>query len=353
MTILFAILLFSLVIFVHELGHFVAAKLSGVQVNEFSMFMGPALVKWKRGETQYSIRCIPLGGYCAMEGEDEDTDNPRSFQKASRWKRLVILVAGCFMNFVVALLLMVIVYLPIKETVVPVIDSFESYATVNHENGLQVGDEFVKLDGERIYVRGDISQILALNPGDTHDVVVKRDGKTVELNDFLMETHPVTLEDGSTAQMYGMVFSVEKLDLLDRIDLGWRQFLNSGRLVRMSLQMLLSGKAGVKDLTGPVGIVSAMSQTASASESALDAVLNLLFFAGFLSTNLGIFNLLPIPATDGGRVFALVVVAAIEKITKKKVNPKYEAYIHGIGMVLLMALLIFVVFKDVFMIFKG
>lgn len=353
MTILFAILLFSLVIFVHELGHFVAAKLSGVQVNEFAIFMGPALVKWKRGETQYSIRCIPLGGYCAMEGEDEDTDNPRSFLKAAWWKRLFILLAGCFMNFVTALLLMVIVYLPVKETVVPVIESFESYATINGENGLREGDEIVELDGERVYVRGDINQILALNPGDTHDVVVRRDGKTVKLDNFLMQTHPVILEDGSTAQMYGMVFSVEQLGLLDRLDLGWRQFLNSGRLVRMSLQMLLSGKAGVKDLTGPVGIVSAMSQTASASESALDAVLNLLFFGAFLSTNLGIFNLLPIPALDGGRSFALLIITAIEKITKKKVNPKYEAYIHGIGMVLLMALLIFVVFKDIFTIFKG
>ena len=353
MFILFAVLLFSLVIFVHELGHFVAAKLSGVQVNEFAMFMGPALVKWKRGETQYSIRCIPLGGYCAMEGENEDSDNPRSFQKAAWWKRLIILVAGCFMNFVVALLLMVIVYLPVKETVVPVISSFESYATIDGENGLQVGDEIVSLDGERIYVRGDISQILAMNPGDTHDVVVKRNGETVALNDFLMETHPVTLEDGTTAQMYGMIFSVKKMDLLDRVNLGWRQFLNSGRLVRMSLQMLLSGKAGVKDLSGPVGIVSMMSQTAEQSESALDAVLNLLFFGAFLSTNLGIFNLLPIPALDGGRTFALLLITTIEGITKKKVNPKYEAYIHGIGMVLLMALLVFVVFKDIFVIFKG
>ena len=353
MFILFAVLLFSLVIFVHELGHFVAAKLSGVQVNEFAMFMGPALVKWKRGETQYSIRCIPLGGYCAMEGENEDSDNPRSFQKAAWWKRLIILVAGCFMNFVVALLLMVIVYLPVKETVVPVISSFESYATIDGENGLQVGDEIVSLDGERIYVRGDISQILAMNPGDTHDVVVKRNGETVALNDFLMETHPVTLEDGTTAQMYGMIFSVKKMNLLDRVDLGWRQFLNSGRLVRMSLQMLLSGKAGVKDLSGPVGIVSMMSQTAEQSESALDAVLNLLFFGAFLSTNLGIFNLLPIPALDGGRTFALLLITAIERITKKKVNPKYEAYIHSAGMVLLMALLIFVVFKDIFVIFKG
>lgn len=348
MSILLAILLFSLIIFVHELGHFLAAKLSGVQVNEFSMFMGPALIKWKKGETQYSIRCIPFGGYCAMEGEDADSDNPRSFQKASRWKRFVIIVAGGFMNFVAALLIMVIVCLPIQEAVVPVIDHFESYATINGENGLQPGDEIVKMDGERIWVRSDMDMMFMLNPGDVHDVVVKRDGKTVELNDFHMEKHPATLEDGTEVQMYGMVFTMKELSLWDRVDLGWRQFLNSGRQVRLSLQMLFSGKAGVKDLTGPVGIVSIMSETAAASETALDAFMNLLFFAGFLSTNLGIFNLLPIPATDGGRIFALVVTTVIEKITGKKVNPKYEGYIHGVGMVLLMALLVFVVFKDIF-----
>ena len=277
LAILFAILLFSLIIFVHELGHFAAAKLSGVQVNEFSMFMGPALVKWKRGETQYSIRCIPIGGYCAMEGEDEDTDNPRSFQKAATWKRFMILVAGGFMNFVAALLIMVIVCLPIKEAVVPVIDHFESYATINGENGLQPGDEILKMDGERIWLRADLDMMFMLNPGDTHDLVVRRNGKVVELDDFLMETHPVTLEDGSTVQMYGMVFQMKELDFLDRLDLGWRQFLNSGRQVRLSLQMLLSGKAGVSDLTGPVGIVSMMSETANASENALDAFLQEIF----------------------------------------------------------------------------
>ena len=353
MSILFAILIFSLIVFAHELGHFVTAKLSGVQVTEFAMFMGPALVKWKRGETQYSIRCIPFGGYCAMEGEDSDTDNPRSFQKAARWKRLIILAAGCFMNFVFALLLMVVVYLPVKEAVVPVISSFESFATVDGENGLQVGDEIVAFDGEKIRVRSDFDMMLMLNPGDTHDITVKRNGKLVELQNFVMEQHPVTNEDGTQGYRYGIVFTSKQLNIGDRIDMGWRQFLNSGRQVRISLQMLFNGSAGVSDLSGPVAIVDMMSETAESSESTLDAVMNLLFFAGILSTNLGIMNLLPIPALDGGRIFALAVTTAIEKITKKKVNPKYEGYIHAVGLVLLMALMVFVIFKDIFMLFKG
>ena len=121
MAIVFAILIFSLLIFIHELGHFLVAKASGVQVNEFAMFMGPALVKWKRGETQYSIRCIPLGGYCAMEGEDEDTENPRSYQKAAWWKRLCILVAGPVMNFVAGFLIFVLVFAPKNGFAQPVI----------------------------------------------------------------------------------------------------------------------------------------------------------------------------------------------------------------------------------------
>ena len=174
MTILFAIFLFSILIFVHELGHFVAAKLSGVQVNEFSMFMGPAIWKKQVGETLYSIRLVPIGGYCAMEGEDADTDSPRSFQKAAWWKRLVILVAGSFMNFLIGAVLMVLVYLPAQQVADPVIDSFEPFATVDDGAGLQTGDRILEVDGEKIYVYSDFSMILDLNPGNYHDLVVQR-----------------------------------------------------------------------------------------------------------------------------------------------------------------------------------
>ena len=159
MTILFAILLFSILIFVHELGHFLAAKASGVRVNEFSMFMGPAIFKKQVGETLYALRCIPIGGYCAMEGENEDTDDPRSFQKAAWWKRLIILVAGSFMNLVTGFLIMAIVIAPAKQFVVPVIDSAEVGCTVVREDGLHVGDEIIAMDGERIYVQSDFSML--------------------------------------------------------------------------------------------------------------------------------------------------------------------------------------------------
>ena len=170
MSVLFAILLFSILILVHELGHFVAAKSFNIQVNEFSIFMGPAIWQKQVGETLYAVRCIPVGGYCAMEGEDGDSDNPRAFDKVSWWKRLIVLVAGSAMNFIIGIALMVIVYLPTQYVAVPVIESFEPYATVDDGAGLQVGDRILKVDGEKIYVYSDVSMILGLNPGDIHDL---------------------------------------------------------------------------------------------------------------------------------------------------------------------------------------
>ena len=353
MSVLFAILLFSMLIFVHELGHFLAAKLSGVQVNEFSMFMGPTLWSKKIGETLYSIRLIPIGGYCAMEGDDEDSDNPRSFGHAAWWKRLIILAAGAAMNFIVGVLLMVIIYLPAKQAVVPVISSFESFSTVNGADGLQVGDKILELDGEKIYVQSDFSMLLRLNPGEIHDLVVLRDGQKVALKDFRMETHTVTDDSGVTRQLYGMNFTVESLNLPGKLQYAWNQSLDTVRLVRLSLQMLLSGKAGIGDMTGPVGIVTQMAQVADNSGSRYYAFLNLLYFGGFIAINLAVMNLLPIPALDGGRIVGVVITTAVEAVTRKKINPKYEGYLHGAGMILLMALMAVIMFKDIFMLFRG
>ena len=349
MTILFAILLFSVLIFVHELGHFLAAKTFGVRVNEFAMFMGPAIFKKQVGDTLYSLRCIPIGGYCAMEGEDEDTDDPRSFQKAAWWKRLIILVAGSAMNLVAGFLILAIVFAPAKQFVVPVIDSAETGCTVVREGGLQIGDRFLELDGEKIYVQSDFSMLLQLNPGDTHDIVVLRNGEKIKFDDYKMEMH---LFPGEEIKRYGFSFGVvdatfgNKLQYV--INSGW----NVVRSVRLSLQMIVSGQAGLKDMTGPVGIVQMMSDTAAASPTAMDAFLNMLYIGGFIAINLAVMNLLPIPALDGGRVVGLLLTTGIEAVTRKKLDPKYEGYIHGIGMILLLVLMAVILFKDIFVIFK-
>ncbi len=353
MSVLFAIVLFSFLIVIHELGHFVAAKLSGVQVNEFSIFMGPALWKKEKGETLYSLRLIPIGGYCAMEGEDGGSDNPRSFEKAAWWKRLLILIAGAAMNFLVGVLLMVIVSLPVQRAVVPVISSFEEYATLNGAEGLREGDRIVEVDGERIYTQSDFSLLLNLHPGDIHDLVVERDGREVTLHNLLMEKHAVTDETGNTRMAYGLNFTIADFGLGDRLSYGWMRSLDSVRLVRLSLQMLISGQAGLSDMSGPVGIVQQMSVVANASPSRFAALINLLYFGGFIAINLAVMNLLPIPALDGGRVLGLLLTTAVEGITHKKIDPKYEGYLHGTGMLLLLGLMALIMFKDIFVLFKG
>ena len=352
MSVLFAILLYSFLIFIHELGHFLAAKLSGVQVNEFALFMGPALWKKQVGETLYAIRLIPIGGYCAMEGEDGGSDNPRSFDKAAWWKRLAILAAGAAMNFITGVLLMVLVYLPANQVVVPVIDSFEWYSTLDSDRGLQVGDRILEIDGEKIYVQSNFSLILQLNEGKYHDLVVERDGKRVVLDDFLMEKHEVTDAKGQRVRLYGLNFSVEELDFGGKLRHAWYEAQDSARLVRLSLQMLLSGQAGISDMSGPVGIVSMMSDAAAQAPSWVDALLNLTYFGGFIAINLAVMNLLPIPALDGGRIVGVVITTAVEAITKKKINPRYEGYLHGAGMVLLLILMAVIMFKDIIFLFR-
>lgn len=348
MIILFAVLLFSFLIFIHELGHFLAAKASGVRVNEFALFMGPAIFKKQVGDTLYSIRCIPIGGYCAMEGEDEDTDSPGSFQKAAWWKRLCILLAGAAMNFVAGVLLLAIVFAPVKQVIVPVIDQIEAGCTIVREDGLHLGDRFVEINGEKIYTSSDFSMLLSLKSGDYHDIVVERDGKRVSFDNYFMERHEFA--DGIR---YGFSFGTESLDFGGKIAYIWNNSLNVVRSVRLSLQMIFTGRAGLSDMAGPVGIVSMMSDTAANSETPLAAFLNILYFGGFIAINLAVMNLLPIPALDGGRAVCLLLTTAYEKLTKKKLNPKYEGYLHGAGMILLLGIMAVIMFKDVFMLFKG
>ncbi len=351
MSIIFAILIFSFLIFIHEFGHFITAKLSGVQVNEFALFMGPAIWKKQKGETLYSIRCIPFGGYCAMEGEDSETDNPRSFQKAAWWKRFCILVAGAFMNFVAGLLILCIVFAPAQAFIVPQITSFQDYATVD-DYGLQVGDTFVEIDGEKVYLQNDFSMILALNPGDYHDIVVEREGQLVKLDDFFLERHEIVNEDGSKAMMLGFSFGYEEATFANKLEMVWYTAVDWIRSVGWSLRMLLTGQAGLSDMSGPVGIVQQMGAVADSSPTLLDAILNMLYFGAFIAINLGVMNLLPIPALDGGRVVSLLLTTCIEKISGKKLDPKYEGYIHGAGMILLLLLMAVIMFKDIIFIFK-
>ncbi len=348
MFILYSILLFSFLIFIHEFGHFITAKLSGVQVNEFSMFMGPALFKKQIGETLYSIRLIPIGGYCAMEGEDEETDNPRSFRAAKWWKRLIILVSGALMNFIVGVLLFFIVFSNNPKLDTPVFSFAEEGCTVFREDGLHLGDRLLEVNAEKVYVSDDFSMLMTFSD-DTPDLVVERDGKKLYFNDYLLEKHRFGEE---TYDRYGFSFGLQDNTFLNRVKYTWNYSVDMIRSVRLSLKMLFTGQAGVKDLSGPVGIVQVMSDTASQAETAKGAFLTILLFGGFLGINLAVMNLLPIPALDGGRVVGLLLTTVIEKILGRKISSKVEGYIHGAGMILLLALMAFIMFKDVIFLFR-
>ena len=352
MSLFFAILLFSLLVFGHELGHFVCAKLSGIQVNEFALFMGPAIFKKQVGETLYTIRCIPFGGYCAMEGEDEDTDNPRAFHRAAWWKRLIVLVAGAAMNFVMGVAMMGIVYAPSEAFIAPVVESIEEGCLLAGENGLQVGDRIMEVDGEKIYQASNFSTFLAMNGGEVHDLVLERNGERVVLEDFVMKKAQFLNADGTYSERYGFNFTLVEATFSEKVANTWYSVLDTVRNIRLSLQMLFTGRAGVKDLSGPVGIVNQMSEVAQASPTWVDAALNLLWFGGFLSINLAVMNLLPLPALDGGKIFFLIVNQISLFVFKKQIPAKFENYIHMAGFALLMLLMVVVMFMDVWKLFQ-
>ena len=344
MYILLAILMFGVLIAVHELGHFIAAKACGVRVNEFAIGMGPALWKKQRGETLYALRALPIGGYCAMEGEDEAVDDPRAFTSQKPWKRIIILAAGATMNFLIGLVLIFIVYSGAEAFSTPVVTDFFEGCPYESADGLQAGDRFYSIDGHRIWFASNVTTYLTRH-GTTHDIVVERSGEKVTLENFDITPREYEGEEGL---YFGFRFGEsEKATLGAKLKYTWFSSLDFVRMVYMGLGDLIGGAVGVKDLSGPVGIVSMMNDVADESESTSDALLNFCYFAGFIAVNLAVMNLLPIPALDGGRIFLLLVTLIIEAITRRKLDPKYEGFIHSVGMVLLLALMAYVMFNDI------
>ena len=351
-AIVFAVLLFSFLIFVHELGHFVAAKLSGVQVNEFSMFMGPAIAKWTWGETQYTIRCIPIGGYCAMEGEDADTENPRSFQKAAWWKRLIILAAGSFMNFLAGVLIVAVVLFWQPRYTTTELVQVEPWCSAATAGGLQAGDRILEFDGKNISIYEDFSLATMLAPDGNYDITVLRDGQVVELENVPMIRQLVANAAGVQSPLYGISFNRVDTTAASVPGRILPTAFNYVKSVIVSLGMIFNGQAGLQDMTGAVGIVQIMSESAAAAKDTSLAILNLLYFGGFLAINLAVMNVLPIPALDGGRIVGLLLTTGVEAVIGKKIDPKYESYIHAAGMIALLALMALITFKDIFTIIK-
>ena len=345
--ILAAILVFGVLIAVHELGHFMAAKACGVRVNEFSIGMGPALWKKQKGETQYSLRLFPVGGFCAMEGEEEDSDDPTALNNQGFWAKLLIFAAGAAMNFIAGLLIILVLYADAQAFYVPVVAGFADGCPLESADGLQEGDRLLRIDGEKVYVYSDISLLMGLNKTGVFDLQIERNGEVITLRDFTMERREYTDQNGKAYTGYALYFGAEEATLGRKLSYSWNNAMDFARLVRLSLQMLVTGQAGVKDLSGPVGIVSTMTQVGEQAATTRAAVENIAYLAALIAVNLAVMNLLPLPALDGGKIFFLVINAVSMQLFKKQIPAKYENYIHFAGLILLLALMAVITFSDV------
>ena len=345
MGIVFALIIFGLIVTIHEFGHFICAKLSGIKVLEFSVGMGPKLLQKRFGETAYSLRLLPLGGFCAMEGEDSSEENPRSFRNAKLWKRVIVLAAGAGMNFLLGLVMctiMVSMYEVIPSTTVSGFsgkindDGSKTYYAQSYHTGLRHGDKIVKIDGTAIYSYLDIDYLFSTFKSETHDVVVKRDGKRVELSD-------VTFHDDASGGImdFGLVY--DEKGVLSVMKCSGETALSMGHIVGMSLKQMITGKLGKEQISGPVGVVTSINDSTQQAESTEDLVFMLVYMTALITINVGIFNLLPIPGLDGGRL----LFCLIELVRRKPVKPEHEGYVHLAGMVLLFGVLIFATFNDI------
>lgn len=328
-----AVLLFLVLIVIHEFGHFIAAKLMGVRVNEFAVGFGPKLFGKKLGETTYAVNCIPLGGYCAMEGEDETSGDPRAFCNKKAWRRFVIVVMGAVFNLLLGLLLIAVTLAPEKSFTSTVIAEFKDGA-VSSETGLQVDDKILEVDGRTIFSTYDLSYAFTNVKDGRIDMVVRRDGKKVTLKDVTFQSEEQDGIQYLSVDFY--VYGIEK-NVRSYTVQTVKTSVSYCAVVWRSLIDLIGGKYGISAVSGPVGV------TAVIGNAAKESLKNLLPIMALITINLGIFNLLPVPALDGGRLLFLL----IEMIFRKPVPQKYEAIVHAAGFAILIGFMLLVTAKDI------
>lgn len=344
LMIVVAVLVFGAVIFIHELGHFAVAKWSGIRVNEFAIGMGPTLLKVQRGETKYALRLLPIGGFVSMEGEDEESDDDRGFTKAPIYKRLLVIIAGAFMNVVLGFLALVLLVSTGGDMASHTISQIR-----NPETGLQVGDEILKINGRRVFIMNDFSYEFARTQNGTFDLTIRRDGEKVELENVSFpveqavdaETGEVIIDE-NTGEPYEIInpgFAVLPVErnFFTVIKEAFNTTLSYGRTIYLSLLDLITGRAAINQLSGPVGIVNEIGKAVSIGWRPVVQMLAL------ITINLGIVNMLPLPALDGGKALLLI----LEAIRRKPIPQKYEIAINLAGFGLLMLLMVFVSVNDV------
>lgn len=372
MPILISLLIFGIIVLVHELGHLVAAKKNGVYVEEFAIGMGPKLYGFIKDETMYSIRILPLGGYCKMLGEDgsDGATNPRSFASKKVSQKIVIIVAGVVMNIVLAIILQFflsafeIVNLPIVKAV-----STEYERNPALEAGIEPGDRILSINGSKIYVYEDVFISLLQSKDKPINLKIKKsDGQILEKNitPFYVEDRDTYIIGFSPVRMRSLfteiIFNDEKAkaDLIENfpkinfgeyVNYSVNQVVFNVRLIYISLKMLAFGEFKVSDMSGPIGIVTVVGETynENVSKGFWQTILPLVRFAIMLSANLAVINLLPFPALDGGRLIFLI----IEGLRGKPIDPEKEGMIHLVGFALLMCLAIFVAYSDIIKLIKN
>ena len=347
MSIVIAIIIFSLIITIHEFGHFIAAKSNGVRVNEFAIGMGPAIFKKKKGETLYALRVFPIGGYCAMEGEDKESADGRAFCQKAVWRRMIIVVAGVCMNMILGLVLLMVQTATSDAIVTTTVSKFEEGA-VSHETGLEVGDEIIAINGMRIFASMDMSYKFTNDEDGVYDMVVVRDGNRVSLKNVKLST--AVDEEGNETIHYDFWVEPGKITAGSVVSQAFKQTATDARLIYISIADIIRGKYTLKDMSGPVGIVDSIGDVIESERDEdtgkidwrglADSVLSL---SSFITINVGIFNLLPLPALDGGRFIFLL----IEAIRRKPVPPEREGMVHTIGMAALLLLMVVITVSDI------
>lgn len=326
MTIIYALLIICVLIFFHELGHFMAAKACGVKVNEFAIGMGPKVLKKQKGETLYSVRAFPLGGFCAMEGEDEDSQDERAFNRKSVWKKAIIIVAGAAMNLIIAIILMIAVnYMNgVPTTTISQVEENSPAYTA----GIQKGDKIISINDKKINSWDDVQAVK--NAVNTRELNIKVQRKDTELN---IKT---TLKENDRNKIIGIVPVSEK-NIVKAIANGPSATWNMAKSMYSGLYSLITGKVSAKELSGPVGIVYLINKGISRGFATV------LYLTSLISLNLAIINMLPLPALDGGRLLMVI----IRRLTGKAISSKVEGVIHAVGLGLLLLLTIYVTWNDI------
>ena len=341
MSYILALIIFSAIVIFHEFGHFLLAKWNGIEVIEFSLGMGPRLLSHVWGDTRYSLKLLPIGGSCQMVGEEEASDSEGAFGNKSVWARIAVVAAGPVFNFILAWVLALIIVgsMGYDNTMVDIIP--DSAAA---EAGMEDGDQIISINGSRTWLYREVSLYSSLHQGQTATVVFERNGEK--------QTVVLTPKQSDTgAYLYGFSRTVqrEKGGALETVGYSCAEIRYWLKATVESLKMLIGGQVGLEEMSGPVGIVSTIGDTYK--ESRVDGwyyvTMNMMMIAILLSVNLGVMNLLPIPALDGGRLVFLI----LEAIRGKAIPQEKESMVHFTGFVLLMGLMAVILFSDLHKLF--